>query len=308
MVQILEESFWVNAFSTDVYQRYFSFIPKTQWVAEQIAEREWFVGVKNPNRDQVTYQYHLVIEPSYFMVTLRLYQKQPASLHLFGTVYHHLVHYLKQSKMDCLVHTDERSMWETLYRKNQLPLTATDSMSNDIVQLLRYIQNILGDIHLHPYDTWDGGTTLYLSTKCIQYQWKIRFCLDESEGKAKGYIEVDGTRLSNQADVQAYFLEEANCLLLLQKQETALLAFVQKINKHAYYDPQTQSLVLFQKHIPFLLQCTKHTNQEVYMFVLRIGKHHKKNRDIQVLVNDAKAYTEHYVQKERIRAIVEGRK
>ena len=161
---------------------------------------------------------------------------------------------------------------------------------------------------MHIYDTWDGSTAMYLSTTRLRYQWHVQFRYDESENDSKGYIELDDHLLSEETSLRTHLKEEIICLTFLEQKQAAILAYLYEQNRYSYYDPLSQSLVIFQKHLPFYLQGVKERKESTYAYRLCIGTLQTTTGDVEQLEKAATSYIQRFMKRERIRAISEGRR
>lgn len=305
-MNVQQEEQLVTMFSKEIKHAFFHRIPSSEWKMECITEHTWLFGVRNETIDTYPYLYSLHFDWKNRLFTLRLEQEVVKSTHLFPHVYHRFLHFLKERHLDVFIHNDNFSLKPSLYKKKLIPLHATGVGAEHVLLLLEEMKKQLPQSSFY---FWKEQQSIHFYAPFMPNVYHtIHFIIDEKQQLTQGMIDVRGCGLKTKEDIQNYFFDFHEQFVLIQNKEREIIDYLAQLNKNSYYDPHSESLMIFKKNIPFSIQTFRSDEKKpTYTYAIRFGSETKQSSSLVLLMEDVKKDIYDYVIQDRLRAVVEGR-
>lgn len=295
----------MKKFALAVKQRYCADVKTDGWVMENTRDREWRFGVVQIEGAKIPLLIGVYYDASNNIFKLTLKHQTKKTVQVFPSIYHYFLEMLKSSSFDCLLRNDDEILVPHIYKISELPFHASGKMSEVIVQLFKEIRK---QVKASSFALSTVNDSIVMHTPYVKGAlWSISTHFDES-GEPLGYLSVNGQAIENTAQVFSYFKSLKRMIERAERIEQALIKCIEDKNPKSYYDPHTDTFIIYEKRIPFAVKVNvlNGSVDESPVFA-RFGKASIVDTDEDAIVKGMRHHINKYIMSDRLKAIVENR-
>lgn len=295
----------IKKFALSVRKRYCADVKSDGWVIEHTRDSEWRFGVAQTEGPKIPLVIGVYYDDSNNIFKLALKHQTKKTVQVFPSIYHYFLETLKSNSFDCLLRNDDEILIPHIYKKTELPFHASGKMSEVIVQLFKEIRK---QVKASSFALSTVNDSITLQTPYVKGAlWSISTHFDESR-EPLGYLSVNGQAIENATQVSTYFKALKRKIEKVERIEQALIKCIEDKNQKSFYDPHTDTFIVYGKRIPFAVKVNVLNGrvEESAIFV-RFGKNSIIETDEEVIIKGMSHHINKYILSDRLKAIVENR-
>lgn len=301
-----EERQLAKAFFIEVCSPQLAHVPKEIWDFTNPKEHVWHFEVNQVNMEQYPYRFSLHFDHRNRVLTFSLLHQHTKSIRVFPHLYYRLIAFLEEQRIDCIVRNEDDCLKGSLYNKKDALFHSTGPLSRQVGQLM---QQILGYVDQSMIYWWKEGQSVHLATPHVSpLFWTVNYIYDESKRVGQGRLEVNGMAVRNIHDIHRVFDRTTKEINQIPCIEQTIIAYIAELDAKSYYDPQSRSLVIFGKKVPFKVYLKADGDAKFpFSYIAKFGEFEIIADDVKTLNDQLRGICKKYVNTVRLKAAVEGR-
>jgi hypothetical protein len=268
---------------------FFYFIEKEEWYVVTVNANQYVFGAKSQKTKEIICLYSFQYEHQHNMIEINSKYHRSSIKNYFPSVYDGLVEFLKEKQMDCFVRTSTVSTIG--YKNKRLPLHYTGSKTEKIYNWLENAMEI-----------WEGS---YIQFQNKQQKITIYHTMANTSfelGWENEQMTIEKKEIKEKKQWQTFFLDVNKKSTELVELKKEIIAVICVYDKEMTMSVHQKEFTIFKQKVNVCFQLKNKDIIEVR--IANIHQEIKTNEEKKEILNEIQKW----MRKERIKAVVEGRK